>query len=69
MGRTTSVIESELPSDEVLAERILQGVLPRTGKSRRIGMWQMILDHRAQREVGSHVERRRQSQALNWMVN
>jgi putative protein kinase ArgK-like GTPase of G3E family len=67
MGRTTSVIESELPSDEVLAEQILQGVLPRTGKSRRIGMWQMILDHRAQQEVGSHLERRRQSQALNWM--
>jgi putative protein kinase ArgK-like GTPase of G3E family len=30
-------------------------------------MWQMILDHRAQQEVGSHLERRRQSQALNWM--
>ncbi len=38
MGRAISVIESELPSDQVLAEQILDGVLPRTGKSRRIGI-------------------------------
>ena len=38
MGRAISVIESDLPSDEALAEQILEGVLPRTGKSRRIGI-------------------------------
>lgn len=38
MGRAISVIESDLPSDKVLAEQILDGVLPRTGKSRRIGI-------------------------------
>jgi GTPase len=38
MGRAISVIESDLPSDEVLAEQVLEGVLPRTGKSRRIGI-------------------------------
>jgi len=38
MGRAFSVIESALPSDEVLAEQMLDGVLPRTGKSRRIGI-------------------------------
>jgi LAO/AO transport system kinase len=38
MGRAISVIESELPSDGVLAEQMLDGVLPRTGKSRRIGI-------------------------------
>jgi LAO/AO transport system kinase len=38
MGRALSVIESNLPSDEVLAERILDGVLSYTGKSRRIGI-------------------------------
>src|ERR1700688_908919 len=38
MGRGISVIESDLPSDKVLAEQILDGVLPRTGKSRRIGI-------------------------------
>ena len=38
MGRAISVIESNLPSDKVLAEQILDGVLPRTGKSRRIGI-------------------------------
>ena len=38
MGRAITVIESDLPSDEVLAEQILEGVLPRTGQSRRIGI-------------------------------
>ena len=38
MGRALSVIESDLPSDEALAEQILDGVLPRTGRSRRIGI-------------------------------
>ncbi|MGA7124728.1 MAG: hypothetical protein WBZ19_00370, partial [Chthoniobacterales bacterium] len=38
MGRALSVIESDLPSDEALAEQILDGVLPHTGKSRRIGI-------------------------------
>src|SRR5208283_5699313 len=38
MGRAISVIESDLPSDKVLAEQILDGVLPRTGKARRIGI-------------------------------
>ena len=38
MGRAISVMESDLPSDKVLAEQILDGVLPRTGKSRRIGI-------------------------------
>jgi LAO/AO transport system kinase len=38
MGRALSVIESELPSDEELAERIIDGLLPYTGGSRRIGI-------------------------------
>ncbi len=38
MGRAISVIESDLPSDEALAEQMLDGVLHRTGKSRRIGI-------------------------------
>jgi LAO/AO transport system kinase len=38
MGRAISLIESDLPSDEVLAEQMLDGLLPRTGKSRRIGI-------------------------------
>src|SRR5262252_8432760 len=38
IGRAISVIESHLPSDELLAEQILEGVLPYTGKSRRIGI-------------------------------
>jgi len=38
MGRAISVIESNLPSDKALAEQILDGVLPRTGKSRRIAI-------------------------------
>lgn len=38
MGRAFSVIESDLPSDELLAEQILDSVLPHTGKSRRIGI-------------------------------
>ena len=38
IGRAISVIESDLPSDQELAEQILDGVLPHTGKSRRIGI-------------------------------
>jgi GTPase len=38
MGRTFSVMESDLPSDQVLAEQVLDGVLSRTGTSRRIGI-------------------------------
>ena len=38
IARAISVMESDLPSDEVLAEQILEGVLPHTGKSRRIGI-------------------------------
>jgi LAO/AO transport system kinase len=38
IARAISVIESHLPSDEALAEQVLEGVLPRTGKSRRIGI-------------------------------
>jgi len=38
VARAISVIESDLPSDQVLAEQILEGVLPHTGKSRRIGI-------------------------------
>ena len=38
MGRTFSVMESDLPSDQVLAEQILDGVLCCSGKSRRIGI-------------------------------
>lgn len=38
MGRTFSVMESDLPSDQVLAEQILDGILYCSGKSRRIGI-------------------------------
>src|SRR5215469_687465 len=38
MGRAFSVIESDSPYDEELAEQILERVLPRTGRSRRIGI-------------------------------
>lgn len=38
LARAITVIESELPSDGDLAERILEGVLPRSGGSRRIGI-------------------------------
>jgi len=38
IARALSVIESDLPSDELLAEQMLDDVLPRTGKSRRIGI-------------------------------
>jgi len=38
IARAISVIESHLPSDEMLAEQILEGVLAHTGKSRRIGI-------------------------------
>ena len=38
IGRAISVIESDLPSDKAIAEQMLDAVLPRTGKSRRIGI-------------------------------
>lgn len=38
MGRAISLIESDLPSDKLLAEKMLDAVLPRTGKSQRIGI-------------------------------
>lgn len=38
LARAITVIESELPSDGDLAERILEGVLPHTGGARRIGI-------------------------------
>ena len=38
VARAISIIESDLPSDQALAEQILEGVLPHTGKSRRIGI-------------------------------
>jgi LAO/AO transport system kinase len=38
IARAISVIESHLPSDEMLAEQILEEVLAHTGKSRRIGI-------------------------------
>src|SRR6516165_1460576 len=38
IARAISVIESYLPSDEMLADQILEGVLAHTGKSRRIGI-------------------------------
>jgi LAO/AO transport system kinase len=38
MGRALSVIESDLPFDEALAEQIIDGLLPHIGRSRRIGI-------------------------------
>jgi LAO/AO transport system kinase len=38
LARAISVIESDLPADEALAEQILEGLLPRTGKSRRVSI-------------------------------
>ena len=38
LARAITVIESELPADEELAARILEGVLPATGRSRRVGI-------------------------------
>ena len=38
IARAISVIESHLPSDELLAEQVLEGLLPHTGKARRIGI-------------------------------
>ena len=38
IGRALSVIESDLPSDEALADQILDGVMPHTGRARRIGI-------------------------------
>ena len=38
LARAITVIESDLPSDGELAARILDSVLPHTGKSRRIGI-------------------------------
>lgn len=38
LARTITVIESELPADGELAVRILDAVLPHTGRSRRVGI-------------------------------
>jgi LAO/AO transport system kinase len=38
LARAITVIESRLPSDGELATRILDGVLPHTGKARRVGI-------------------------------
>src|SRR5512146_1293042 len=38
LARAITVIESELPADGELAARILDGVLPHTGRSRRVGI-------------------------------
>jgi len=38
LARAITVIESALPDDGELGERILEGVLPATGKSRRLGI-------------------------------
>jgi LAO/AO transport system kinase len=38
LARAITVVESELPSDGELAARILDGVLPHTGRSRRVGI-------------------------------
>lgn len=38
LARTITIIESDLPSDNEIAAKILEALLPRTGKSRRIGI-------------------------------
>jgi LAO/AO transport system kinase len=38
LARTITVIESDLPSDNELSAKILDSLLPHTGKSRRIGV-------------------------------
>jgi LAO/AO transport system kinase len=38
LARAITVVESDLPSDGELAARVLDGVLPHTGKSRRVGI-------------------------------
>jgi LAO/AO transport system kinase len=38
LARAITVIESELPADEELAARLLDAVLPHSGKARRIGI-------------------------------
>jgi len=38
LARTITVIESDLPSDNELSAKILDALLPHTGKSRRIGV-------------------------------
>jgi LAO/AO transport system kinase len=38
LARTITVIESDLPSDTELSGRVLDALLPHTGKSRRIGV-------------------------------
>ncbi len=38
LARTITVIESDLPSDNLLAAKILDALLPHTGKSRRVGV-------------------------------
>jgi LAO/AO transport system kinase len=38
LARAITVVESDLPADMELAERILDGILPHTGKSHRVGI-------------------------------
>jgi LAO/AO transport system kinase len=61
LARTITVIESDLPSDNDLAAKILDALLPHTGKSRRIGVTGVpgvgkstFLD-----EMGMHILRQR----------
>jgi LAO/AO transport system kinase len=38
LGRAITLVESTLPADQALAEGVLQAVLPRTGRSLRVGI-------------------------------
>ena len=38
LARAITLVESELPADGELAARLLDAVLPHTGKSRRVGI-------------------------------
>jgi LAO/AO transport system kinase len=38
LARAITVVESDLPSDGELAARVLDGILPHTGRSRRVGI-------------------------------
>ena len=38
LGRAITLVESTLPADQVLAQQVLQGILPATGRSLRVGI-------------------------------
>ena len=38
LGRAITLVESTLPADQALAQQVLQAVLPRTGRSLRVGI-------------------------------